>query len=194
MSCGTGVCTRKNVPSRQCELYGAWWGSVSAQFSKQLSQEVLSPIRLMLGQQYNANKWLHVYCIVQLYQPSLLFQAVDMSVWIDEEYDANITFDFSGPLMCPLNVICIKFIQKEDAVKFDGLLTEYHEIHTATLEDHHTFFFEFGTERTTIEATETAAGTDSGVIIGNVTTAGKKWSGPSVLFILLTALLEVVLL
>ncbi len=117
-----------------------------------------------------------------------------MSVWIDEEYDANITFDFSGLLMCPLNIICIKFIQKEDAVKFDGLLKKYHEIHTATLEDQHTFFFEFGTTRTTVETTETTAGTDSGEIVGNVTTAGGERSGPSVLFILLTALLEVVLL
>ncbi len=114
-----------------------------------------------------------------------------MSVWIDEEYDANITFDFSGLLMCPFNEICLKFIKKEDSVKFDGLMTEYHEMYTAKLEDHHTFFFEFGTERTTVKATETTTGTDSGVTIGNVTTAGKKWSGPSVLFILLTALLEV---
>ncbi len=121
-----GVRTRKDVPSCQCELYGAWWGSISAQFSKQISQEVLCRIRCMLGQQYNANKWLYVYCIVQLYQPSLLFQAVDMSVWIDEEYDANITFDLSGPLMCPLNVICIKFIQKEDAFMFVGLFKKYH--------------------------------------------------------------------
>ncbi len=117
-----------------------------------------------------------------------------MSVWIDEEYDANITFDFSGLLMCPYNVICLKFIQKEDFVKFDGLMTEYHEVYTATLEDQHTFFFEFGTARTTVDTTETAAGTDSGVTIGNVTTAGGERSGPSVLFILLTALLEAVLL
>ncbi len=69
------------------------------------------------------------------------FQAVDMSVWIDEEYDANFTFNFSGPMRCPFNEICLRFIKKDVAVIFDGLLTDNHEMFTAKLEDYHSFFF-----------------------------------------------------
>ncbi len=118
-----------------------------------------------------------------------------MSVWINEEYDANITFNFSGPAPCPFDTICLKFVQIEDSVKFGGLLTENYEMYTAKLEDQHTFFFEFGTPETTeVNQGSTGTGTDSGVITGNVTTAGDNWLGPSALFTLLTALLEIMLL
>ncbi len=75
---------------------------------------------------------------------SFIFQAVEMSVWIDEDYDVNITFGFTGPSTYPFEAIYLKYVRRKDSISFDGLLTEGHDVFTAKLQDHHTFYFEFG--------------------------------------------------
>ncbi len=76
---------------------------------------------------------------------SFIFQDVDLTLIIDEEYDENATFNFNPPAACPPNEICLLVTQNSDSITFDGKLTVIPIEFRAYLADLSTFDFKCGT-------------------------------------------------